>query len=94
MQVSVEKTSELSRKMTITVPEDVVQDKVNERLKSVAREEVRLTGFVLRKVPQKVVHKMYGARISNEITGDLIQTNYFLALQWKNDLRPARYAIN
>ena len=87
MQVSVEKTSELSRKMTITVPEDIVQDKVDERLKSVAR-EVKIDGFRPGKVPQKVVKKMYGARVREEITGDLIQTHYVNALQ-ENDLRPA-----
>ena len=87
MQVSVEKTSELSRKMTITVPEDVVQDKVDERLKSVAR-EVKIDGFRPGKVPQKVVKKMYGARVREEISGDLIQTHYVLALQ-ENDFRPA-----
>jgi len=37
MQVSVEKTSELSRKMTVSLPEDVVQEKMTERLKSLAR---------------------------------------------------------
>jgi trigger factor len=30
---------------------------------------------------------MYGARVKEEITGDLIQTNYFQALQ-DNELRP------
>jgi len=87
MQVSVEKTSELSRKMTITVPEEIVQDKVNERLKSVAR-EVKVDGFRPGKVPQKVLKKMYGARVRDEVSGDLIQTHYFDALQ-ENDLRPA-----
>lgn len=87
MQVSVEKTSELSRKMIVTVPEDIVQGKVNERLKSLAR-EVKIDGFRPGKVPQKVVQKMYGARVKEEITGDLIQTNYFQALQ-DNELRPA-----
>jgi len=87
MQVSVEKTSELSRKMTVTVPEDIVQEKVNERLKSLAR-EVKVDGFRPGKVPQKVVQKMYGARVKEEITGDLIQKNYIQALQ-DNDIRPA-----
>ena len=87
MQVSVEKTSELSRKMTITVPEEIVQNKVNERLKSVAR-EVKVDGFRPGKVPQKVLKKMYGARVRDEVSGDLIQTHYFSALQ-ENDLRPA-----
>lgn len=87
MEVSVEKTSELSRKMVVSIAEDVVQNKVNERLKSLAR-EVKIDGFRPGKVPQKVVQKMYGARVKEEITGDLIQTNYFQALQ-DNDLRPA-----
>ncbi|NOQ14279.1 MAG: trigger factor [Methyloprofundus sp.] len=87
MQVSVEKTSELSRKMTITVPEEIVQDKVNERLKSVAR-EVKVDGFRPGKVPQKIIKKMYGARVRDEVSGDLIQTHYFDALQ-ENELRPA-----
>lgn len=87
MQVSVEKTSELSRKMTVIIPEDVVQGKVNERLKTLAR-EVKIDGFRPGKVPQNVVKKMYGMRVREEITGDLIQTNYFKALQ-DNDLRPA-----
>ena len=87
MQVTVEETSELSRKMTVTVPEGIVQGKVNERLKSLAR-EVKIDGFRPGKVPQKVVQKMYGARVREEITGDLIQKNYFQALQ-DNDIRPA-----
>jgi len=89
MQVSVENTSELSRKMTITVPEDVVQGKVEKRLKSLAR-EVKVDGFRAGKVPQKVVKKMYGARVREEITSDLIQENYFKALQ-ESDLKPAGY---
>jgi len=89
MQVSVEKTSELSRKMTINIPEDVVQAKVEERLKTIAR-DVKIDGFRAGKVPQKVVKKMYGGRAREEVTGDMIQTNYFKALQ-DNDLRPAGY---
>jgi trigger factor len=89
MQVSVEKTSELSRKMTVNIPEDVVQSKVDERLKTLAR-DVKIDGFRAGKVPQQVVKKMYGARAREEVTGDLIQKNYFKALQ-DNDLRPAGY---
>lgn len=87
MQVSVEKTSELSRKMTVSVPEAVVQEKMAARLKSLAR-EVKVDGFRPGKVPQHVVKKMFGERIRNEIAGDLIQTTYYEALQ-NNDLKPA-----
>jgi len=87
MQVSVEKTSELSRKMTVSVPEEVVQEKMAARLKSLSR-EVKIDGFRPGKVPQHVLKKMYGERVRGEIAGDLIQTTYYEALQ-KQDLRPA-----
>ncbi|MDD5460715.1 MAG: trigger factor [Methylococcales bacterium] len=87
MQVSVEKTSELSRKMTVSVPESVVQEKMTARLKSLAR-EVKIDGFRPGKVPQHVVNKMFGDRVRNEISGDLINTTFYDALQ-DQDLRPA-----
>jgi trigger factor len=89
VQVSVEKTSELSRKMTVSVPEEVVQEKMAARLKSLAR-EVKVDGFRPGKVPQHVVNKMYGDKIRGEITGDLIQSTYYEALQ-NHDLKPAGY---
>ncbi len=89
MQVSVEKTSELSRKMTVIVPESVVQEKVAERLKSIAR-DVKLDGFRPGKVPQQVVKKIYGERVRGEITNDLIKDTYYSALQ-DQDLKPAGY---
>ena len=87
MQVSVEKTSELSRKMTVSVPEEMIQEKMAARLKSLAR-EVKIDGFRPGKVPQHVLKKMYGDRVRGEISGDLIQSTYFDALK-AQDLRPA-----
>lgn len=89
MQVSVEKTSELSRKMTVSVSEDVVQEKMAERLKSLVR-EIKMDGFRPGKVPSHVVKKMYGDRIRSEVTGDLIQSTFYQALQ-DQDLKPAGY---
>ncbi|WP_026223690.1 trigger factor [Methylosarcina fibrata] len=89
MQVSVEKTSELSRKMTVSVSEDVVQEKMAERLKSLVR-EIKMDGFRPGKVPPHVVKKMYGDRIRSEVTGDLIQSTFYQALQ-DQDLKPAGY---
>jgi len=89
MQVSVEKTSELSRKMTVSVPEEIVQEKMAARLKSLAR-EVKVDGFRPGKVPQHVIKKMYGDRVRGEIAGDLVESTYFEALK-EQDLRPAGY---
>jgi len=87
MQVSVEKTSELSRKMTVSVPEAVVQEKMAERLKSLAR-EVKVDGFRPGKVPHQVVKKMFGDRVRGEIANDLIKDTYYDALEGQ-DLKPA-----
>jgi trigger factor len=89
MQVSVEKTSELSRKMIVSVPEEVVQQKVAERLKSLSK-NVKIDGFRPGKAPQQVINKLYGERVRGEVTGDLIQSTYFEALS-KEQLRPAGY---
>ena len=87
MQVSVEKTSELIRKMTVSVPEAVVQEKMAERLKSLAR-SVKIDGFRPGKVPQHVVKKMFGDRVRDEIATDLIKETYSDALQ-NQELKPA-----
>jgi len=87
MEVSVEKTSELSRKMTIIVAEDVIQSKIASRLQSVAS-TAKVDGFRPGKVPKSVIKKMYGTRVREEVTGDLIQINYFAALK-EQDLQPA-----
>ncbi len=87
MQVSVEKTSELSRKMTVSIPDAVVQEKMETRFKTLAR-TVKVDGFRPGKVPASMVKKLYGDRVRNEVTGDLIQSTYFEALQ-QQDLNPA-----
>lgn len=87
MQVSVEKTSELSRKMTVSVPDSVLQEKMETRFKKLAR-EVKVDGFRPGKVPVGVVKKLYGERVRSDVAGDLIQSTYFEALQ-QQDLQPA-----
>ncbi|MGZ4958185.1 MAG: trigger factor [Methylomonas sp.] len=87
MQVSVEKTSELTRKMTVSIPDAVVQEKMESRYKKLAR-EVKVDGFRPGKVPASMVKKLYGDRVKNEVTSDLIQSTYFDALQ-QQDLVPA-----
>jgi len=89
MQVSVEKTSELSRKMTVSLPEEMIQEKMDVRFKSLAR-EVKVDGFRPGKVPVRVVKKMYGERVRGEVMGDLIQSTYVEALQ-KEEINPAGY---
>lgn len=89
MQVSVEKTSELSRKMTVCVPEEHIQEKMEARFKSLAR-EVKLDGFRPGKAPQHVLKKMFGERVRSEVTGDLIESTYYEALS-EQQLKPVSH---
>lgn len=87
MQVSVEKTSELGRKMTVSIPEAVLLDKMESRFKKLAR-EVKVDGFRPGKVPVSTVKKLYSERVRGDVAGDLIQSSYYEALQ-QQDLVPA-----
>jgi trigger factor len=89
MQVSVEKTSELSIKMTVSVPEAVVQQKTADRIKSLAG-KVKLDGFRPGKVPQQVVKKMYGEKVRAEVCEELLKTSYSDALK-EQDIIPLGY---
>ncbi len=89
MQVSVENTSELTRKMTVTIPEETIQEKMEARFKKLAR-EIKLDGFRPGKVPVRVVKKQFADRVRGEVAGDLIQSSYYEALQ-QEDLVPAGY---
>ncbi len=87
MQVAVESTSELNRKMTISVPEDKIRQQVESRLQSLAH-QVKVDGFRPGKVPNSVVRKRYGQQVREEVLTDLIQSTFHDALR-DEQLKPA-----
>ena len=87
MQVSVENTSTLERRMTVQIPAEQVDSIVRTRLQSMTR-TVRLDGFRPGKVPFKVVERKFGPQVRLEALGELISSTYQEALQQQN-LRPA-----
>lgn len=87
MQVSVETTSELSRKMTVIVPEDKIRKQVDSRLQSLSS-KAKIDGFRPGKVPQAVVRKRYGQQVREEVVSDLIQSSFYEAVRDEN-LNPA-----
>lgn len=80
MQVSVETTSSIERRLTIGVPAEKVDAAVNEKLKDAAK-RVRIDGFRPGKAPLKVIKQRYGAGIRQEVLGDVMNEAYFQALQ-------------
>ena len=87
MQVSVEATGSLDRKMTVQVPSERVENEVDNRLKNLAR-RVRLDGFRPGKVPLKVVRQRYGAGVYQEVLSEVLQESYREAVQ-QEGLEPA-----
>ena len=87
MQVSVESTGALERRMTVTVPEDKIASEVEQRLKSMAP-RVRIDGFRPGKVPFSVIKGKYAGQVRNEVIGDVMQTSFYEAVQQEN-LKPA-----
>ncbi len=71
MQISVENTSDIGRKLTIEVPEEKVQAEVDTRLKSLAR-QVKVDGFRPGKVPARIVRQRFGKQVREEVIYDLI----------------------
>lgn len=87
MQVSIETTSGLERKLTVGVPAEVVDKEVSKRLNEAAK-TVRVNGFRKGKVPLKVVKRQYGQGVRQEVVGDTINRTFYEALQ-KESIRPA-----
>jgi len=80
MQVSLETTSTIERKLTITIPAADIDSEVNKRLQDMSR-RVRLDGFRPGKVPMKVVKRRYGAGARQEVLGEMMQSSFFKAIQ-------------
>ena len=87
MQVSVETTEGLERKLTIAIPGDRVDTAVNARLQEAAQ-TIRLNGFRQGKVPLKVVKNKFGKGVRQEVIGELMNQTYFEAIE-QESLKPA-----
>jgi trigger factor len=87
MQVSLETTSGLERRLTVGVPADQVENEVENRLKQAAR-SVSIKGFRKGKVPLSVVKQRFGAGIRQEVVGDVISRSFYAAVQ-KENVKPA-----
>ncbi|WP_237385538.1 trigger factor [Xenorhabdus sp. Sc-CR9] len=79
MQVSVETTQGLGRRVSITVPAADIEKAISSELVNVAK-KVRIDGFRKGKVPMKIVQQRYGASVLQDVLGDLMQRNFVNAI--------------
>lgn len=78
MTVTVETLEKLERKITLTLPADVIQNEVTRRLKDVAR-KVKMDGFRPGKVPLNVVAQQYGYSVHYEVMNDKVGEAFSVA---------------
>ena len=89
MQVSVETTSSIGRRLTVQVPAEQVDQAVENRLRETSR-RARLNGFRPGKIPMSVVRSRFGAETRAEIVGEVIRQHYVQALT-QASLNPAGF---
>jgi len=87
MQVSIETTSGLERRLTVGVPAERVDVEVDSRLQKAAK-DVRLPGFRPGKVPMKVMRQRFGPGVRQEVLGEVMSQSFQEAVM-QEKLRPA-----
>jgi trigger factor len=100
MQINVEDVSQLTKKMTITLPETQVVQELESAYKKL-NSEVSLKGFRKGKIPRQVLEKNYRPKVEYEVAEKLIQGTYFDALEKSKidavvhpDIREQKFAEN
>ncbi|HEY1992540.1 MAG TPA: trigger factor [Gammaproteobacteria bacterium] len=87
MQVSLEKSEGLERRITVQVPAERVERETEDRLKSLSK-RAKVDGFRPGKVPFKVVKQRFGDQVRSDVLNDLLQSTYTEALA-QQKLNPA-----
>lgn len=87
MQVTVENSGGLQRRLTVQLPANEVQGKIEERLREIGK-TARLKGFRPGRVPMNVIKQRYGSAVRNEILSDTMQKSLFDAIR-QESLKPA-----
>ena len=78
MAVNVETLDKLERKMTLTLPLDVIKNEVDARLRKLSR-TVKMDGFRPGKVPMGVVAQRYGYSVQYEVMNDKVGEAFYNA---------------
>ncbi len=87
MQVSVESTGNLERRLNFSLPAEQLESGVNTRLREIAR-TARIKGFRPGKVPAKVIEQRFGDQVKAEVLGALVRQTFDSAVR-DNELRLA-----
>jgi len=87
MQVSVETTNGLERKITVVIEEERLSSVIDGRLQDMTK-TVKVKGFRPGKVPLKIVKQQYADQVRQEVVGDVLQSTLYEAIG-QEKLNPA-----
>jgi trigger factor len=87
MQVEVQTTGTLERRVTVRVPAQRVENEIATRLQSLSK-RARVNGFRPGKVPLKVVRQTFGGQVRDEAVAELLRSTLNEALA-QQQLNPA-----
>jgi len=87
MQVSIEASDGLERRMRVQIPAGRVEEKIRDRLLSVGR-TAKIKGFRPGKIPERIIRQRYGGQVRQEVLQELLQSTYSEAIAQQH-LQPA-----
>ncbi len=87
MQVSVETTQGLERRLNITVPAAAISGEVEKELRQIAKTR-RIDGFRPGKAPVSIIKKMFGWSVLQDVASRQMQNHFYQAII-SNKLTPA-----
>ena len=87
MQVSVETTTGLERKVSISIPSNDINSEIQKRLQQLSKTQ-RMAGFRPGKIPLTVIRKRFGPAVKNEVLQEAMSRSFYAAIQQEN-IQPA-----
>lgn len=89
MKSTVEKVSQLQRRLNIEVPAQTVSTTFEQMLKGIQK-QANIKGFRQGKAPLTTIKNVYGDRVKQDVVQELVQKHYYEALK-HHDLDPISY---
>lgn len=80
MQVTVENSGGLQRRLTVQVPGGELREKIDARLREIGK-TAKMKGFRPGRIPMKVLQQRYGPSVRNEIVSQTMQSKLFEAIE-------------
>lgn len=83
MQVTVEESGVIERKLNISISSEEMTAKITSKLNNVSR-QAKIPGFRSGKAPRSIIERRYSTQVTNEVINDKIQSSYQQALIEQN----------